>query len=154
MGIPEVKKKLEEFYGCRVYDHWATNGENVGISCDSEEYYGMHTVGQDLSIGVEDLAVPDTKQPVPIKDGAVGEMVITSLKREAVPLVKYASGDIIQIFTKECPNCGFPGVRVRVLGRSDDMLIVKGVNIYPAAIKKVISAFIPKVDRRNANRFG
>jgi phenylacetate-CoA ligase len=75
----------------------------------------------------------------------MGEMVITSLKREAAPLLKYASGDIVQVFTDSCPNCGFPGKRMKLIGRTDDMLVVKGVNVYPAAIKEIVSAFNPRV---------
>jgi phenylacetate-CoA ligase len=72
-------------------------------------------------------------------------MVHTSLEREACPAVKYAYGDVVQIFTKECPHCGFKGKRAKLIGRADDMLIVKGVNIYPAAIKDIVTAFMPEV---------
>jgi len=145
VSIPEVKRKLETAYGCRVYDYWAPAGHAIAITCDSEEYHGMHGISPDLCTSFDDLIDPETKKPVPIADGAIGEMVITSLKREAVPLIRYAYGDIVQIYTKPCPNCGFPGKRIRMIGRSDDMLIVKGVNIYPSAIKQVISSFVPKV---------
>ncbi len=145
VSIPEVKKKLEEAYGCRVYDYWAPAGHCIAISCDSDEYHGMHGISPDLCTGFDDLVDPDTKKPVPIKDGAIGEMVITSLRREAAPMVKYAYGDIVQIFTEPCPNCGFPGKRIKLIGRSDDMLVVKGVNVYPSAIKQIISSFSPKV---------
>ena len=144
-GIPEVKKRLEEAYGCTVYDYWAPAGHAIAISCAAPEYQGMHGLSPDLCTSFEDLVDPESKAPVPVEDGAVGEMVITSLKREAVPLVKYAYGDIVQVFTKPCPYCGFPGKRIKIVGRSDDMLIIKGVNVYPSAIKEVISSFIPKV---------
>jgi len=144
-SIPELKRKLEEAYGCRVYDYWAPAGHVIGISCDADDYFGMHGTSPDLCTSYEDLVDPHSKKPVPIEDGAVGEMVITSLKREAVPLIKYAYGDTVQIFTKPCPNCGFPGKRIKIIGRSDDMLVIKGVNVYPAAIKEVVSSFVPKV---------
>jgi len=145
ISILEVKKRLESSYGCRTYDYWAPAGNGIAISCDSDEYHGMHATSPDLCTSFDDLVDPETKKPVPVKDGAIGEMVITSLKREAVPLVKYAYGDIVQVFTKPCPNCGFPGKRIRIVGRSDDMLVVKGVNVYPSAIKKIVSSFIPRV---------
>jgi len=145
VSIPEVKKKLEEAYGCRAYDYWAPAGHSIAITCDSDTYFGMHGLSPDLCTSFEDLIDPDTKKSVPLEDGAIGEMVITSLKREATPLIKYAYGDIVQVYTKPCPNCGFPGKRIKVIGRSDDMLVVKGVNVYPAAIKQVVSSFIPKV---------
>jgi phenylacetate-CoA ligase len=145
VSIPEVKKELEEQYGCRAYDYWAPAGHCIAITCDSDEYHGMHATSPDLCTSFHDLVDPDTKEPVAIEDGAVGEMVITSLKREAAPLLKYGYGDIVQIFTEPCPACGFPGRRIKLIGRSDDMLIVKGVNIYPSAIKEIISSFAPQV---------
>jgi len=145
VNIPEVKKRLEMSYGCPVYDYWAPAGHAISITCRSDEYSGMHGIAPDLCTGFEDLVDPESKKPVAIEDGAIGEMVITSLKREAAPLLKYATGDIVQIFTSSCPFCGFPGKRLKVIGRSDDMLIVKGVNIYPSAIKNVVEAFTPSV---------
>ncbi len=145
VNIPEVKKRIEEAYGCPVYDYWAPAGHAIGVTCKADEYSGMHGISPDLCTSFEDIVDPDTKKSVPIEDGAIGEMVITSLKREACPLVKYATGDIVQVFTKPCPHCGFPGKRVKVIGRADDMLVVKGVNIYPSAIKKVVEGFSPAV---------
>jgi len=145
VNIPEVKNHLEEAYGCPVYDYWAPAGHAIAITCRAEQYSGMHGISPDLCTGFEDLVNPDSKEPIPIEDGATGEIVVTSLKREALPLIRYAMGDIAQIFTKPCPYCGFPGKRIKLIGRSDDMLIVKGVNVYPFAIKKVVESFIPRV---------
>lgn len=145
VNIPEVKKRIEEAYGCPVYDYWAPAGHAIAITCKSDNYSGMHGVSPDLCTSFEDLIDPETKRSIPIEDGAVGEMVITSLQREAAPLIKYATGDVVQIFTKPCPHCGFPGKRIKLVGRSDDMLVVKGVNIYPSAIKKVVESFTPQV---------
>jgi len=146
IALPEVKKKLESAYGCRAYDYWAPCGNALGVSCDSEEYYGLHAVAPDVCTSYDDLVDPITKKPVDSDvDGTIGEMVHTSLEREACPSVKYAYGDVVQIFTKECPGCGFKGKRAKVIGRADDMLIVKGVNVYPAAIKDIVSSFIPDV---------
>lgn len=145
VSIPEVKKRIEEAYGCPIYDYWAPAGHAIAITCKSDEYTGMHGISPDLCTSFEDLVDPETKKSVATEDGAIGEMVITSLKREAAPLIKYATGDIVQIFTKPCPYCGFPGKRIKIVGRSDDMLVVKGVNIYPSAIKKVLESFTPQV---------
>ena len=146
IAIPEIKRKLESAYGCRAYDYWAPCGNALGISCDSDEYYGLHAIAPDVCLSYEDLVDPITKESLnPDVDGAIGEMVHTNLQREACPAVKYAYGDVVQIFTKECPGCGFKGKRVKLIGRADDMLIVKGVNVYPAAIKNIISSFIPDV---------
>ena len=145
IAIPEIQKKLESAYGCRAYDYWSPCGNAMGISCDSDEYYGLHAVCPDVCTSYEDLVDPITKEPVDVVDGATGEMVHTALEREACPAVKYAYGDVIQIFTKECPGCGFKGKRAKLIGRADDMLIVKGVNVYPTAIKDIVSTFVPDV---------
>jgi len=145
IAIPEIKKKLEGAYGCRAYDYWAPETHAVGVSCDSDEYFGMHGICPDLCTSYDDLVDPVTKQPIDIVDGAIGELVHTSLERESCPIIRYAYGDIVQIYTRECPGCGFPGKRIKLIGRSDDMLIVKGVNLYPAAIKDIVTTFIPDV---------
>ncbi len=146
IAIPEIKKKLESAYGCRVYDYWSPCGNAMGISCDSEEYHGLHAVAPDVCTSYDDLVDPITKKSVDSDDdGAIGEMVHTSLEREACPAVKYAYGDVVQIFTKECPSCGFKGKRAKLIGRADDMLIIKGVNVYPTAIKDIVAAFTPDV---------
>jgi len=146
IAIPEIKNKLESNYGCRAFDFWAPAGNALGISCDSDEYYGLHAIAPDVCTSYDDLVDPITKKPIdPDVDGAIGEMVHTSLQREACPALKYAYGDVVQVFTKECPGCGFKGKRVKVIGRADDMLIVKGVNVYPAAVKDVLMEFVPDV---------
>jgi phenylacetate-CoA ligase len=146
IAIPEIKKRLESAYACRFYDYWAPCGNAPAISCDAEGYYGMHAVAPDVCTSFDDLVDPVTKQPVDSDvDGAVGEMVQTNLQREACPVVKYAYGDIVQLFLKECPGCGFKGRRIKVIGRADDMLIIKGVNVYPGPIKDAINQFIPDV---------
>lgn len=141
IGIPEVKKKIETAYGCRVYDYL---GE-FGFSCDSDEYYGIHCVAPDLSLFPNDLVDPETKLPLEIKDGVIGEIIGTEFNLKASPRIRFSSGDVIQVFIHQCPGCGFKGKRIRVLGRSDDMLIIKGANVYPSAIKKVIANFVPEV---------
>jgi phenylacetate-CoA ligase len=146
IAIPEIKTKLESAYGCRAYDYWSPCGNAMGISCDSDEYYGIHAVAPDVCTSYDDLIDPITREPVDSDvDGAIGEMVHTSLERQACPAVKYAYGDVVQITTKECPGCGFKGKRARLIGRADDMLIVKGVNVYPVAIKDIVTTFIPDV---------
>lgn len=146
IALPGIKHKIESAYGCRAYDYWAPCGNAPAISCDSDEYHGLHAIAPDLCTSYDDLVDPVTKKSVESDaDGAVGEMVHTNLQREACPALKYAYGDIIQITTKECPGCGFRGKRARLIGRADDMLIVKGVNVYPAAVKDIVAGFVPDV---------
>lgn len=145
VGLPEVKARIESAYGCRVYDWIGPAGQTLAFSCDSDEYYGMHAVTPDHDLYPLDLVDPITGAHIDPVDGAEGEAIYTSLKRKAVPLLRFGSGDIVRVMRGECPSCGFTGARLRVVGRSDDMLIVKGTNVYPAAIRAVINEFIPEV---------
>ncbi|MGB9498160.1 MAG: phenylacetate--CoA ligase family protein [Dissulfuribacterales bacterium] len=137
-GIPEVKVKLERAYGCRIFDA----GAGFGCSCDHEEYQGMHWLGDDLAY--YELVDPETKAPIPMENGAKGEAVFTSLEGDGWIMIRQGMGDIHQVFTEPCP-CGRSGFRYKVIGRSDDMLKVKGVMVYPSHIKGVINEFVPKV---------
>ena len=137
-GIPEVKAKIERAYGCRIFDA----GAGFGASCDHDEYQGMHWLGDDLAY--YELVDPETKTPIPMENGAKGEAVFTSLEGDGWIMVRQSMGDIHQVFTEPCP-CGRSGFRYKVIGRSDDMLKVKGVMVYPSHIKGVINEFVPKV---------
>jgi phenylacetate-CoA ligase len=137
-GIPEVKNKLEKAYGCRLYD----SGAGFGFSCDCDEYQGMHWLGDDLCY--YELVDPETKAPVPFANGAEGEAVFTSLEGDGMSLIRNSLGDIHKIFTDPC-SCGRSGFRYKVIGRSDDMLKVKGVMVYPSGIKGVVNEFVPRV---------
>ena len=144
-GIPEVKERLESAYGARVYDYWAPGGLGFGLSCNSEAYHGLHCYAPDYNLFQDDLIDPSTREPIDSVDGAIGEAVHTSLDRDACPIIKYAYGDIVQVITGKCPECGFSGKRLKFVGRSDDMLIVKGSNVYPAAIQEIVNSFSPRV---------
>jgi phenylacetate-CoA ligase len=139
-GIPGVRKKIEEAYGGKLFDMTA-----VHVSCDSKEYYGLHATSPDHWIWDHDLLDPETRKPIEIRDGVIGIGIQTFLDKEARPLLKYNLADLLQVFTKECPGCGFRGIRMKFVGRADDMLIVKGVNVFPDAVKGVVSQFFPRV---------
>lgn len=135
-GIPEVRRRLEMAYGAKIFDVQA------GVSCDYPEYMGMHIVTEDQAYW--ELLDPETKEPLPWEDGAEGELAVTTLEPGPASWVRYCPGDIIQVFTEPCP-CGMSGHRYKIVGRVDDMLKVKGVMVYPAAIKDVIASFVPRV---------
>ena len=137
-GIPELKQKLEKAYGCRTYDA----GAGFGFSCDHDEYQGMHWVADDLCY--YELIDPDTKEPIPLENGARGEAVFTTLVGDGFVWMRQSMGDIHQLFTEPCP-CGRTGFRYKVVGRADDMLKVKGVMVYPSHIKGVINEFVPRL---------
>jgi len=142
-GIPETRKKIQEAFGARLYDSTGGIWGLWGVSCDAPTYQGIHLVGEDYFL--IDLVDPETKKPVDMSGRmATGEWVFTALEWEAAPAFRYAYGDIIELINEPC-DCGMPGMRMRYLGRADDLLIVKGVNVYPMAIKAVIDSFVPRV---------
>lgn len=140
-GLAEVRRRVETAYGAKLYDAIGATHTFHGIACDSPEYQGMHLVSEDYC--VLELLNPETKAVVELQDGAVGEMAFTYLDFQGTPFLRYALGDILQVFTSPC-ECGWPGLRFKILGRSDDMLIVKGVNVYPAALRNVVVGFAPR----------
>lgn len=140
-GLPEVRRTLEEGWGARVHDVLGGTHGIINASCDHPEYQGMHILADDYSVSTH-LVDPMTKEPLDIVDGVIGERVKTALEWEAQPPLRYSVGDTYQVFTEPCP-CGRPGKRAKVLGRVDDLLIVKGVKVYPAAVKNVVNAFVP-----------
>ncbi|HVL36688.1 MAG TPA: phenylacetate--CoA ligase family protein, partial [Burkholderiales bacterium] len=102
----------------------------------------MHFSAEGL-IHVE-LIDPDTGAPKPLADEATGELVYTHLAREAAPLLRFRSRDHVKVWTSRC-GCGSPALRVRCIGRTDDMLIVRGVNVFPSAVREVVARFQPRV---------
>ncbi len=137
-GIAEVRRKIEDAYGAKLYDH----GGSMGLSCICEEYQGMHHFAEDFYYF--ELVDPASLQPVSFQHGARGLAVQTSLEHEGMLWVRETFGDIVEVLTDPCP-CGQAGFRYKVIGRADDMLKVKGVMVYPAAIDGVIASFAPRV---------
>ena len=138
VGIPSVKAKLEDAFGCPVFDV----GAGLGFSCRHKEYQGMHWLCEDLCY--YELVDPDTKEPIPIKNGAVGEAALTVLEGSGMLMFRHSLGDIHKVFTEHCP-CGQTGFRFKILGRSDNILKVKGIMVYPDDIARVIKQFYPRL---------
>lgn len=139
-GIPEVRERIESEYGGKLYDL----GAGYGVSCDYPVYQGMHWIADDFAY--YELVDPETKKKVPMEHGATGLMCASSLNPEAAVWfdLRFTMNDIHQVFTEPCP-CGLSGFRYKIVGRADDMLKVKGVPVYPAAIEGVIHSFSPRV---------
>ena len=91
-----------------------------------------------------ELIDPESGDARELEDGAEGELVLTHLQHRAAPLIRFRTRDHVVVKTSVCP-CGRPGPRIRCIGRTDDMLIVRGVNVFPSAVREVVSAFAPKV---------
>jgi phenylacetate-CoA ligase len=143
-GTADVRHALAEGFGARVYDHTGGGHAFHGISCDhADEVDGaMHFVSGDHCL--LELVDPKDKTPIALEEGAMGEMVFTFLDWRGGPFMRYALGDLLQVWTRPCP-CGKPGIRFKILGRTDDMLTVKGMNVYPQAIAGLLARFRPRL---------
>ena len=91
-----------------------------------------------------ELIEPETGVALGLEDGSSGELVLTHLRHRAAPLLRFRTRDHVEVRTTPC-RCGRTGPRVRCIGRTDDMLIVRGVNVFPSAVREVVSAFAPAV---------
>jgi len=135
-----TRKRVEEAFGVKAFNSYGLSemyGPGVAFECPEQR--GMH-IWED-SYFVEVLN-PDTLEPV--ADGEVGELVLTTLTREAMPLIRYRTRDLTSITSDPCP-CGRTHRRIaRIRGRSDDMLIIKGVNVFPMQVEAVLMS-IPEV---------
>ncbi|WP_418261915.1 phenylacetate--CoA ligase family protein [Eubacterium sp.] len=130
----EMRHNLEEKLGIKAYDIYGlTEIEGPGVAFECEAQEGMH-ICEDYFI--PEIVDPDTLEPLP--DGEIGELVFTSFAKEAFPLIRYRTKDITYITREKC-KCGRTHARIhRLMGRSDDMLIIKGVNVYPSQIEEVL----------------
>lgn len=133
----EVRRRIEEAYGIDAFNSYGLsemNGPGVAFECPFKE--GMHVWEDSYILEVVD---PETLEPVP--DGEEGELVLTTLRREAMPLLRYRTGDLAFVYPDPCP-CGRTHRRIsRIKGRTDDMFIIKGVNVFPMQVEQVLMAF-------------
>ena len=132
-----MKESIEKGLGIKAYDIYGLTeivGPGVSISCDENE--GMH-VQEDYFY--PEIIDPETLEPLP--DGEIGELVFTTLGKEGFPMVRYRTRDLCYLMREKC-GCGRTTVRMsKILGRTDDMLIIRGVNVFPSQIEEVISKF-------------
>lgn len=136
-SIPSTKKLIEESWGAKCYDHaGATEVGAFGFECQTQPG-GIH-INEDEFIA--EVIDPATQQPV--EPGSEGELVITNLGRLGSPLIRYRIGDLVRPGLHPCA-CGRPFILLEggVLGRADDMTIVRGVNVFPSAVENVLREF-------------
>ena len=141
-GESSFRAKLEVGWGAKVTEAMGIGDIGISLWGECEEQDGMH-LGARGFVHAE-LIDPETGAALELEDGATGELVLTHLRHRAAPLLRFRTRDHVRVRTNPCP-CGRTGPRVRCLGRTDDMLIVRGVNVFPAAIREVVSAFAPDV---------
>jgi len=141
-GETAFRAKLEEGWGARVTEAMGIGDIGASLWGECEEQDGMH-LGARGFVHAE-LIEPDTEVALEMDDGATGELVLTHLQHRAAPLLRFRTRDHVQVRTSPC-KCGRTSPRVRCVGRTDDMLIVRGVNVFPSAVREVVSAFAPEV---------
>jgi phenylacetate-CoA ligase len=144
-GEPAFRARLEEGWGATVTEAMGIGDIGISLWGECEEQDGMH-LGARGFVHAE-LIDPDTGGALPFEHGATGELVLTHLRQRAAPLLRFRTRDHVEVRTSPC-GCGRTAPRVRCLGRTDDMLIVRGVNVFPAAIREVVCAFAPDVSGR------
>ncbi|HUH65195.1 MAG TPA: phenylacetate--CoA ligase [Syntrophales bacterium] len=127
-----MRKKIEELYGLKAYNSYGLsemNGPGVSFECPCQD--GMH-IWEDHYL----VEIVDAKTLEPVPDGEEGELVVTTLVREGMPVIRYRTKDLTRIVPGKC-ECGRTHRRIdRIKGRTDDMMIIKGVNIFPIQIEK------------------
>ncbi len=133
----EQRQRIEQLFGIKAYNCFGMSEMNgPGVAFECKEQNGLHVW--------EDYVIPEILDPVtlqPVPEGEVGELVLTTINREAMPLFRYRTRDLTRFIPGDCP-CGRTHRRLaRFQGRSDDMIIVKGVNIFPIQIERILMGF-------------
>jgi phenylacetate-CoA ligase len=141
-GEPAMRTKLEQAWGARVTEAMGIGDIGPSLWGECEEQSGMHFCARGF-IHIE-LIDPATGKAVPMTNGATGELVYTHLAHRGAPMLRFRSRDHVVVHTDTC-RCGRTSPRVRCIGRTDDMLIVRGVNVFPSAIREVVNEFAPAV---------
>ncbi|MFL5842723.1 MAG: phenylacetate--CoA ligase family protein, partial [Thermoleophilaceae bacterium] len=141
-GEPAFRAALEEGWGARVTEAMGIGDVGPSLWGECEEQDGMH-LGARGFVHAE-LIDPDTGAAIDMDDGATGELVLTHLQHRAAPVLRFRTRDHVHVRTSPC-RCGRTGPRVRCIGRTDDMLIVRGVNVFPSALREVVSEFASEV---------
>jgi phenylacetate-CoA ligase len=143
-GIPATRERIESAWGARLFDHYGlTEVGPTAVEC-FENPGGMHVMARDYIAEVVDPQSGEPKSP-----GEVGELVVTNLGRLGSPLVRYRTGDLVRVDREPCP-CGRPWPRLAggVLGRTDDMIHLRGNNIYPTALEAVVRRYAEVAEYR------
>lgn len=140
-GMPEIRKRIEEDWGCKVVECMGNADMAPVLFGECFRQDGMHFVAPDYVIC--EVIDSETGESLPLTENCVGELVYTAIDRECVPLLRFRTRDLVTVDASPCA-CGRQGFRLRCIGRTDDMLIVRGVNVFPSAIRDVVNGFYPR----------
>lgn len=144
-GIPAIRDHIQRVLGVTVTEVMGIGDIAPSLFGECPHQQGMHFCG--MGHVWPELIDPDSREPMQIETGAVGELAYTTLTREAMPVLRFLGGDIVRIEGTSC-ECERTSFRMRVLGRRDDMFIVRGVNVYPSAILSIVAEFRPRLTGR------
>jgi phenylacetate-CoA ligase len=142
-GEPAFRARLEGGWGAKVAEAMGIGDIGVSLWGECEEQNGMH-LGARGFVHAE-LIDLETAEPLPLEEGASGELVLTHLRHRAAPLLRFRTRDHVRVTSMGVCRCGRTGPMIRCIGRTDDMLIVRGVNVFPSAVREVVGAFAPDV---------
>jgi phenylacetate-CoA ligase len=141
LQVPGYRERIENLWGMKAHDLYGM--AELGVqSAECEHNTGLHYSGAGHVIA--ELIDPDTGEVKQMEHGVIGELVFTTINRQASPLVRMRTHDYVQVYTDPCP-CGRTGFRFHTRGRSDDMVVIKGVNIFPMGIQKALSEMQPQL---------
>lgn len=141
-GDPAIRERVQSAFGCTLREAMGIGDISTSIWGECEHEGGMHFSARGNTL--VELVDPDSGEVMPWEDGAQGELVYTSLRREAMPLLRLRSRDHVRVNARACA-CGRTSPRIRCIGRTDDMLIVRGVNLFPSALREVLADFRPRI---------
>jgi phenylacetate-CoA ligase len=141
-GDPLIRGRIEEAFGCKVRESMGIGDISLSAWAEDEDGEGMHFMARGFA-HVE-LIDPASGEAIAWGHGAEGELVYTALVRDAMPLLRFRSRDHVVVNMQPNPT-GRTGARIRCVGRTDDMLIVRGVNLFPSAIRSILKEFTPDV---------
>jgi phenylacetate-CoA ligase len=139
-GEPAMRAKLEAAWGATVTEAMGIGDISPSLWGECEAKAGMHFSGRGF-VHFE-LIDPASGAPIALSDGAEGELVLTHLVNRAAPLLRFRTRDHVRLGFGRCA-CGRTAPRVRCIGRTDDMLIVRGVNLFPTALREIVNEFAP-----------
>ncbi len=137
---PAFRRRLEDTWGFRARNaNFGVSDVLCNFAAQTEQNEDLHLVSGDVLF--PELIDPDSGDRLPWRAGERGELVLTHLAKQAQPLVRFRSGDIIDLTATDTAACGRTAPRFRVVGRSDDMVVVRGLNLFPAMIAGVLNRF-------------
>lgn len=139
LGNPGYRAEIEDAWGMVARSIYGTS-ETAPVAAECDAADGLHWMGQAAFLA--EFIDPQTGDAVEPMDGVTAELVITTLRREAHPLIRFRTHDHVRLITERC-SCGRTSLRFHVLGRSDDMFIMRGINVFPLAVAAIVDEFRP-----------